>query len=112
MTNPGPTVPIRERMQTRDRFWQLLLRITQQRHEREDLVAAPDGGQELAWVAWEAEQMHALVNEIRAGHGLEPVGIDLIREIEASASGHSDYAAKYALRSAFLALGMPEWRNT
>ncbi|MGW4406544.1 hypothetical protein ACWEJ6_21120 [Nonomuraea sp. NPDC004702] len=46
-----------------------------------------------------------LTNLIRLGTGLPPATIDQIRRIEQSACGHSDYADKYALRCAFLALG-------
>jgi hypothetical protein len=62
-------------------------------------------GDEAAWVGYEAQQMLALVNDLRAEKGLDPATIEQIRRIEQSACGHSDYPEKYALRCAFLALG-------
>lgn len=62
-------------------------------------------GQVPGWVIYEAEQMLALVNELRAEHGLAPATLEQVLRVERSASGHSDYPDKYALRCAFLSLG-------
>lgn len=78
--------------------------LAHQRSEREFMVDGPDGP-EFAWVDHEADRMLVLVNEIREKHGLPPAALEEVRRIERSASGHSDYADKYALRCAFLALG-------
>jgi hypothetical protein len=92
------------RAQTRDLFLAKLRFAAHQLHEREEIVDGPYGP-ECGWVAYEAERMLALVNEIREKRGLNPATLERVREIEQSASGHSDYADKYALRCAFLALG-------
>lgn len=91
-------------MQTRDLFRAKLAFLYHVRSEREQLVDGPDGP-EFAWVGHEAGRMLALVNEIREKRGLPPADLEAVRRIEQSASGHSDYADKYALRCAFLALG-------
>ncbi|HEY9369933.1 hypothetical protein [Streptomyces sp.] len=62
-------------------------------------------GQVPGWVVYEAEQMLALVNELRAENGLSAATLEQVLRIEQSACGHSDYPDKYALRCAFLALG-------
>lgn len=93
------------RMAARDAFLTRLSEASRQRPDRPGIVPGPYG-YEAAWVAYEAERMLALVNEIRAENvGLPPASLDQVRRIEASASGHVDYADKYALRCAFLALG-------
>ncbi|MEV6036008.1 hypothetical protein AB0L65_32975 [Nonomuraea sp. NPDC052116] len=90
--------------QTRDLFRAKLAYLAHRRSEREQIVEGPDGP-EFAWVGYEAGRMLALVNELRAKNGLAPVTLEQVLRIEQSASGHSDYADKYALRCAFLALG-------
>jgi uncharacterized protein YkwD len=92
------------RAQTRDLFLAKLRFATHQRHKRSEIVEGPYGP-ERGWVAYEAERMLALVNEIREKRGLEPATLEQVRRIEQSAAGHSDYPDKYALRCAFLALG-------
>lgn len=61
--------------------------------------------QELGWVAFEREQMHQLVNTEREARGLPPVSAADIERVETSASGHIDYAQKFALGCTELALG-------
>jgi hypothetical protein len=56
------------------------------------------------WVLYEREQMHLEVNRIRAGNGLEPADEAALLAAESTAKGHSDYAAKFALRCADLAV--------
>lgn len=90
--------------QTRDLFRAKLSFLVHQRSEREQFVDGPDGS-EFAWVGHEADRMLVLVNEIREKRGLPAATLEQVRRIERSASGHSDYADKYALRCAFLALG-------
>ena len=57
---------------------------------------------EPAWVAYEREQMLALVNALRAEGGLPPMDPDVVLRVERSACGHVDYAAKYAIGCAEL----------
>lgn len=96
---------LKVRLATRDAFLARLAEAAKHRSEREDVEPGPYGLGEPAWVGYEAEQMLALVNELRAEEGLPAATLDQVRRIEQSACGHSDYADKYALRCAFLALG-------
>jgi len=91
------------RLATRDRFLDCLRDASQHRDERWDTVDNGHGP-EPAWVGYEASQMLDLVNRIRGERGRPPASIEQVRRIESSAAGHVDYAEKYALRCAFLAL--------
>lgn len=94
---------LKTRLAARDAFLAKFSEASSHREERWDTVPGLYGP-EPAWVGWEAVQMLELVNEFRAENGLEPATLEQVRRIEQSASGHSDYAEKYALRCAFLAL--------
>ena len=96
---------LRVRSAARDAFLAKLFEAARDRDLRWEQVTGVYGASEPAWVRHEAEQMLELVNEIRADHNLPPATLDRILKIEQSACGHSDYADKYALRCAFLALG-------
>ncbi|TMS00147.1 hypothetical protein [Nonomuraea basaltis] len=95
---------IKVRLAVRDVFLARLAEVGKHRDERWDEVPGLYGP-EPGWVIYEAEQMLALVNEIRSGDGLPLATLEQVLRIERSASGHSDYPDKYALRCAFLALG-------
>jgi hypothetical protein len=56
----------------------------------------PESG-EPAWVAFERTQMTAEVNRQRVARGLPPILGAAVTFIEQGASGHIDYAKKYAL---------------
>lgn len=92
-----------ERTTTRDTFLAMLDAAAPQRPQREDRVAGLYGAVP-GWVVDEARQMLAVVNKMRAKAGRQPAVLEQVLRIEDSAHG-SDYAAKYALRCAFLALG-------
>lgn len=81
----------------------MLEAATPLRTQREDRAAGLYG-MVPGWVIDEAGQMLALVNRSRAEAGRQPAALEQVLRIEESAHG-SDYAAKYALRCAFLALG-------
>jgi hypothetical protein len=66
-------------------------------------------GDEPAWAGKERELLNVLVNDRRAELDGEPVSADEVYAVEQSASGHSDYAAKFTLRLAMLAYGV-EWK--
>jgi hypothetical protein len=95
---------LKVRLAARDAFLARLREASKRRDERWDEVPGLYGP-EPGWVIYEAEQMLALVNELRAENGLDPATLEQVLRIEQSASGHSDYPDKYALRCAFLALG-------
>lgn len=95
---------LKVRLAARDAFLARLREASQHRDERWDEVPGLYGP-EPGWVIYEAEQMLALVNELRAEEGLAPAALEQVLRIERSAAGHSDYPDKYALRCAFLALG-------
>jgi len=71
---------------------------------RWDPVHSPVGNVP-AFVVFKAEKMLAIVNELRTEKGLSAATLEQVLQVERSASGHSDYPDKYALRCAFLALG-------
>lgn len=58
---------------------------------------------ELGWVLHERHVMLDTTNRLRASRGLLPVDEDAILRIETSASGHIDYALKFAIGCAELA---------
>lgn len=60
---------------------------------------------ELEWVVFERETMFMAVHAKRAKMGKRPIGIDMIKRAERSASGHADYSSKFALYCAELAWG-------
>ena len=61
--------------------------------------------QELGWVLFEREVMTATTNRIRAERGLSAVEPEAVLRAEWGASGHIDYASKYALGCAELTIG-------
>lgn len=83
----------------------MLRHAMQERPKRQGFVTLPDGSSAPCWVVHEAEQMRDQVNRIRARGGLDPVELEHILDIERTTAGHSDYASKYALWCATLALG-------
>lgn len=58
------------------------------------------------WLAPEIRAMHDVVTSIRAAHGLPPLNEDAVYKADLLAAGHSDYASKFALYCAELALGL------
>lgn len=95
---------LKVRLAARDAFLARLREASKSRDERWDEVPGLYGP-EPGWVVYEAEQMLALVNELRAENGLPPASLEQVLRVEQSARGHSDYPDKYALRCTFLALG-------
>ncbi|MGA4989914.1 hypothetical protein [Nonomuraea bangladeshensis] len=95
---------LKVRLAARDAFLARLLESAKERDKREPLVPGMYGD-EPAWVGYEARRMLLLVNELRAENDLPPATLEQVRRIEQSACGHVDYADKYALRCACLALG-------
>ena len=95
---------LKTRIAARDAFLAKLREAAQHRDERWDKVAGPYGSAP-GWLVYEAEQMLSLVNELRTENELEPATLEQVLRVERSACGHIDYADKYALRCAFLALG-------
>ncbi len=60
---------------------------------------------ELEWVAFERQAMLTAVNIERHTRGLPPATMAQIIRVENNAAGHVDYATKYPLYCAELALG-------
>jgi len=61
---------------------------------------------EAAWIVRERHLLRDAVNQHRAARGLDPVSDEDIRPLESQAEGHSDYAHKFALYCANLAVGI------
>jgi hypothetical protein len=92
---------LRQRIALRDRFLDTLITAACQRDRRQSTVDGPDGP-EPEWAGYERDEMKNAVDCKLAARGLPPATQAEIVSIERSAAGHSDYAAKYALRCAFL----------
>lgn len=88
---------------TTDHLYGILLKAMNQREQRFDLVPGPDGV-EFEWAAYERSCMHEAVNVLRASRSLDQLPIEEVIRVERTASGHSDYARKYAFYCAELAL--------
>lgn len=88
---------------TTDHLYDLLLKAAGQREQRSDLTPGPDGV-ECEWAAYERSCMHEAVNALRTSRGLTQLPIEEVIRVERTASGHIDYARKYAFYCAELAL--------
>lgn len=93
----------RERLALRDHFLTHLRLLAAERPRRPNLVDTRFGP-ELEWMGWEREQMAAEVNKQRAERGLPPIPSHKVDYAEQWASGHIDYAEKFALNCAELVL--------
>lgn len=62
----------------------------------------------LSWIEAERHAMHSAVNAERAARSLAPLDLAAVERVENMACGHSDYAHKFALYCAELALGVAE----
>lgn len=81
---------------------------SKERGKRNDLIPVEGGKsyeREFGWVIFEREAMWAAVNKERVARGLQPVALSVVQRVERMATGHSDYASKYALYAALLAVG-------
>jgi hypothetical protein len=94
----------RAKLALRDRFQQHLHELASHRNERSDVVDT-EHGVECGWMVFERQGMLAAVNQARAERGLLPADPAAVRRAENMACGHVDYAAKFALYCAELALG-------
>jgi hypothetical protein len=63
----------------------------------------------MTWIDAEIDVMHHEVNCDRSKRGLPDLSRDVLSRAERMASGHSDYACKFALYCAELALGIAGW---
>jgi hypothetical protein len=78
-----------------------------ERKKRQEMVPDPlePDWKVFGWQLHEREQMHAAVNAERARRGLPPADITAIRRADGLAAGHVDYATKFPLYCAEVALG-------
>lgn len=88
-----------ERLHLRDFFKEVLEKAGEQRQKRSQWVNG-----ELAWVAFERQQMFAAVTSERARRGKPPLPITEVERVERQAVGHSDYWRKFSLYCAELVL--------
>lgn len=66
----------------------------------------------IGWLDVEVDVMHHAVNVDRSKRGLPDVSRHIVVRHEAMAAGHSDYASKFALYCAELALGISTLKET
>lgn len=101
-------VYINERLALLDKFLQVFQEAAKERPQRGDFVPTPEGSYqttEPGWVAFERGTMLEAVNLERRVRGLPEATAAQIIRVENQACGHVDYARKYALYCAELAMG-------
>jgi hypothetical protein len=76
------------------------------RKDRSGVVQNKKGEVELEWMEFERQTMLKAVNVAREGRGLPPVTEDDVIRADRMAAGHIDYALKFPLYCAELALGV------
>jgi len=91
-----------ERIRIRDHLLKVLTDATKERGKRLEWI-----GTEPAWSIHERNRMLRAVNDLRMVRGKTDVAIDDIKAVERTASGHSDYAGKFALYCTELVLDYP-----
>jgi hypothetical protein len=97
-----------EKMCLRDTFLQILTEAAKKRPERQSLVRPPLGStddREPQWAAYERQSLFEATNLERSLRGETPLSLQDIIKVERQATGHSDYAAKFALGCAELVVG-------
>jgi hypothetical protein len=87
----------------RDRLLARFLELAKERPYRRYEVTV-DGRRELAWIPFEQNGMLEEVNEIREERGLVRATLEPILEAERICVGHVDYAEKWALYCAEIAM--------
>jgi hypothetical protein len=100
------TNTFRDRMAVRDMLLLELADAAAHRDERIEILKTAYGPV-CEWVVYEWWRMLAAVNTERTIRGLAPVGIGSVQRAERLASGHVDYATKYALYCAELVVEPP-----
>lgn len=95
---------ITARLNLRDKFLKILKSASMERPKLSTWVKTNDE-HVPEWVLFERSKMVEAVNEERRNRGLSILPVEAIRRQERAAVGHSDYASKYALYCAQLALG-------
>lgn len=94
-----------ERRQLRDRFRDVLLDAASQRNKRQNAIETKYGA-EMEWMRFERQTMLTAVNEERRRRNLPPAHADDIQNANSQAGGHIDYADKFALYCAEIAMGI------
>lgn len=102
-----------ERIEVRQRMTQRFETLVKERPKRDHLVKTqksyPSGTTyketEFAWGPFERDGMLQTINEIRAQNGIEPATMVHVDRADRQAAGHVDYARKFVLYCAEIALG-------
>jgi hypothetical protein len=97
---------VNPRKATLDEIQKRLGRIFQERSKRNHTITHM-GAPELAWVVYEREQLHKIVNSLRQRLGKDPLPIEQIERVETRAKGHVDYAVKLAIGATELVHDQP-----
>jgi hypothetical protein len=93
------------RRQLRDQFRTVLLAAAKERGKRPEAIHT-EFGPEWEWMRFEREAMLAAVNDERARRNLPPVTAGQVQTANIQAGGHVDYADKFALYCAEIAMGI------
>jgi hypothetical protein len=99
---------VNEKLALLKKFEQVLQEAAKERPKRQELGPSPKGcyqTTEPAWVAFERRALLDAVNLERRVRGLPQVTEAQVIRVENQAHGHVDYAHKYALYCAELAMG-------
>jgi hypothetical protein len=94
---------VRTLLELRDQLQKLLIETAKERKKRPEFVKDAKGWNVPAWVLHECHVMCEAVNRARSERGWAPVTEADIAKVETFASGHVDYASKYALYCAEIA---------
>ncbi len=94
-----------ERRKLRDRFRGIFLDAVKERRKRPASIHT-EFGQEWEWMRFERETMLTAVNEERRRRNLPPATAEQVQNANVQASGHFDYADKFALYCAEIAMGI------
>lgn len=102
-----PTVSLRDRRAIQDQMLQTFQVAAKDRDKRKDYVPVPGDPTwgEPGYVAFERDVMLKAVNKERSARGMAPVSLQDFMRVEQLAVGHTDYATKFSLYCAELAVG-------
>lgn len=100
------SIPLREKLALRDHLLNVLIDAAKERDKRPDVLATPYG-MECAWAAFERSVMVDEVNRYREARMLPPIDPHDVRRADSLSAGHVDWAEKFALYCAEIAMKEP-----
>ncbi|PWK81700.1 hypothetical protein C8D88_116111 [Lentzea atacamensis] len=95
---------VRKKLALRDRLLDHFVELAKERGKRQEVVATGSAEPELSWVLYERHGMLAEVNRIREELGYVRTTLGPLWAAERLCVGHVDYAEKWALYCAEIAM--------